>query len=59
MFGFMEGTELGYKEIIFVLGVTILALAGVLSNLDMEMDLKTHDYKAYSELFPVGVVLVS
>ncbi|CAI9756180.1 unnamed protein product [Fraxinus pennsylvanica] len=59
IFGFKEGTELGYREVLllsFSLGA--LALASVLANLDMEMDPKTKDYKAISELLPLGLVLL-
>ncbi|BBG94268.1 ERD1/XPR1/SYG1 family protein [Prunus dulcis] len=37
---------------------TVLALASVLSNLDMEMDPKTKDYKALTELLPLFLVLL-
>ncbi|KAL3654250.1 Phosphate transporter PHO1 3 [Castilleja foliolosa] len=59
IFGFKQGTELGYKEILlvsFCLGV--LALASVLANLDMEMDPVTRDYKAITELVPLGLVVL-
>ncbi|KAI9161382.1 hypothetical protein LWI28_016842 [Acer negundo] len=39
-------------------GVAVLALTSVLMNLDMEMDPKTNDYKALTELLPLGLVLV-
>ncbi|CAK9186138.1 unnamed protein product [Ilex paraguariensis] len=57
IFGFKEGTELGYREVLLVsFGLAILTLACVLSNLDMEMDPKTMDYKVITELLPLGLV---
>ncbi|KAI9162357.1 hypothetical protein LWI28_026496 [Acer negundo] len=58
IFGFKQGTELGYMDVLLVsFGVAVLALTSVLMNLDMEMDPKTNDYKALTELFPLGLVL--
>ncbi|KAL6193557.1 hypothetical protein ACLB2K_034641 [Fragaria x ananassa] len=60
IFGFKQGTELGYREVLLVsFGLTVLALAAVLSNLDMEMDPKTKDYKQFTELLPLFLVLVT
>ncbi|KAF6134105.1 hypothetical protein GIB67_035659 [Kingdonia uniflora] len=57
IFGFKQGTELGYREVFLISsGIATLALASVLSNLDMEMDVKTRDYKAITELIPMGLV---
>ncbi|XP_062111545.1 phosphate transporter PHO1 homolog 3-like [Humulus lupulus] len=59
IFGFKQGTELGYREVLlpaFILSA--LALGCVLSNLDMETDPKTRDYKALTELLPL-LLLVS
>ncbi|KAK6159909.1 hypothetical protein DH2020_003290 [Rehmannia glutinosa] len=60
IFGFKQGTELGYREIL-LLGfcLSVLALASVLANLDMEMDPITQDYKAITELLPLGLVVVT
>ncbi|XP_050373010.1 phosphate transporter PHO1 homolog 3-like [Argentina anserina] len=59
IFGFKQGTELGYKEVLLVgFGLAVLALAATLSNLDMEMDPKTQDYKAITELLPLFLVLL-
>ncbi|XP_061992264.1 phosphate transporter PHO1 homolog 3 [Rosa rugosa] len=58
IFGFKQGTELGYREVLLVsFGLAVLALAAVLSNLDMEMDPQTQDYKALTELLPLFLVL--
>ncbi|KAI6700534.1 hypothetical protein NL676_014858 [Syzygium grande] len=46
IFGFKKGTEL------------VLMLAGVLSNLDMDMDPNTKSYKALTELVPLRLVVV-
>lgn len=54
IFGFKQGTELGYKEILLVgFCISLLALACVLANLDMEMDPVTKEYKAITELLPL------
>ncbi len=60
IFGFKQGTELGYREILLLsFGLAVLALASVLSNLDMEMDPKMKkDYKNYTELLPLNLVFV-
>ncbi|XP_039042271.1 phosphate transporter PHO1 homolog 3-like isoform X2 [Hibiscus syriacus] len=59
IFGFKQGKELGYREVLLAsFGLAVMALAGVLSNLDMEMDPKTNDYKAFTEIVPLILVLV-
>ncbi|KAF8390163.1 hypothetical protein HHK36_024685 [Tetracentron sinense] len=59
IFGFKQGTELGYREIFLLSsGLAVLALASVLSNLDMQMDPKTKDYKVLTELLPLGLVVL-
>ncbi|XWS23157.1 hypothetical protein CRYUN_Cryun29cG0096900 [Craigia yunnanensis] len=58
IFGFKPGTELGYREVLLLsFGLGALALASVLSNLDMEMDPKTKDYEAFTEILPLILVL--
>ncbi|XP_043704062.1 phosphate transporter PHO1 homolog 3-like isoform X1 [Telopea speciosissima] len=57
IFGFKQGTELGYREVFLISsGIAVLALASVLSNLDMEMDPITKEYKALTELVPLALV---
>ncbi|RZC57157.1 hypothetical protein C5167_004461 [Papaver somniferum] len=59
IFGFKQGTELGYREV-FLLS-TILAtvsLAGVLANLDLEIDITTRKYKEHKELLPPALLVV-
>ncbi|KAK6155070.1 hypothetical protein DH2020_009318 [Rehmannia glutinosa] len=57
IFGFKPGTELGFREIFLLAsGLSVLALAAVLSNLDMEMDPRTESFKTLTELVPLGLV---
>ncbi|KAL8157300.1 hypothetical protein AgCh_002121 [Apium graveolens] len=57
---YMEGSALGYREVLLVaFGFAVLALASILANLDMEMDPKTGDYQRFTELLPLGVVVVA
>lgn len=59
IFGFQRGAELGYRQFFLLSsGLAILALAGVLSNLDMEMDPSTKSFRALTELVPLGLVTV-
>ncbi|OMP06003.1 hypothetical protein COLO4_08398 [Corchorus olitorius] len=59
IFGFKQGTELGFREVLFLsFGLATLALICVISNLDMEMDPETGDYKALTELLPLNLVLL-
>ncbi|XP_022734705.1 phosphate transporter PHO1 homolog 3-like [Durio zibethinus] len=59
IFGFKQGTELGYREVLLVsFGLAASALASVLSNLDMEMDPKTKDYEAFTEIIPLILVVL-
>ena len=59
IFGFKQGTELGYREVLFIsFGLAASAIASVLSNLDMEMDPKTMDYKPFTEIIPLILVVV-
>lgn len=60
IFGFKEGTELGYRDVLLLsCCVAVLSTAAGLANLDMEMDPKTQDYKAITELVPLGLLVVS
>ncbi|XP_050203261.1 phosphate transporter PHO1 homolog 3-like [Mercurialis annua] len=59
IFGFKQGTELGYRQVLFLsFGIATLALIAVLANLDMEMDPKTKDYKQLTELIPLNLVIL-
>ncbi|XP_019195148.1 PREDICTED: phosphate transporter PHO1 homolog 3-like isoform X2 [Ipomoea nil] len=53
IFGFKQGTELGYREVLLLAsGISVLALAAVLWHLDMEMDPVTRSYKVLTESVP-------
>ncbi|KAG8659546.1 phosphate transporter PHO1 homolog 9 isoform X2 [Manihot esculenta] len=57
IFGFKQGRELGYREVLLLgSGLAVLTLGGVLSNLDMEMDPRTSSFKAIIELIPLGIL---
>ncbi|XP_028762023.1 phosphate transporter PHO1 homolog 3-like isoform X3 [Neltuma alba] len=59
IFGFKQGSELSDLDVLLLAFVlAALALAGVLANLDMEMDPNTKDYKAFTELIPLLLVLI-
>ncbi|KAK4426214.1 Phosphate transporter [Sesamum alatum] len=59
IFGFKPGTEMGFREIFLLAsGLSVLALAAVLSNLDMEMDPETKSFQTLTELVPLGLVTV-
>ncbi|KAK7394473.1 hypothetical protein VNO78_15001 [Psophocarpus tetragonolobus] len=59
IFGFKEGTELGYREVFLLsAGLAVLSLAAVLSNLDMEMDQRTKSFSALTESVPLALVIV-
>ncbi|KAI3776970.1 hypothetical protein L1987_46763 [Smallanthus sonchifolius] len=59
IFGFKPGTELGYTEVLLLSsGLSVLTLAAVLSNLEMELDPNTQSYRTLTELLPLGLVIV-
>ncbi|XP_071731053.1 phosphate transporter PHO1 homolog 3-like [Rutidosis leptorrhynchoides] len=59
IFGFKQSTELGFREVLLLAsGLSVVTLAGVLSNLEMDMDRNTQSYKALTELVPLGLVIV-
>ncbi|EOA38836.1 hypothetical protein CARUB_v10011174mg [Capsella rubella] len=54
IFGFKQGTELGYRQVLLVgFSIGVFALLCVLANLDMEADPKTKAYQAKTELLPL------
>ncbi|XP_076941750.1 phosphate transporter PHO1 homolog 3-like [Bidens hawaiensis] len=58
IFGFKPGTELGFKEVLLLgSGLSVVTLAAVLSNLEMELDPETKSYKAITELLPLVLVI--
>ncbi|XP_048318124.2 phosphate transporter PHO1 homolog 10 isoform X1 [Ziziphus jujuba] len=57
IFGFKRGTELGYREVFLLsTGLSVLALAGFLANLHLDMQSSTQKYKKVTELVPLGLV---
>ncbi|KAJ0754392.1 putative SPX domain-containing protein [Helianthus annuus] len=59
IFGFKPSTELGFKEVLLLgFGLSVLTLAAVLSNLQMELDPQTKSYKTFTELLPLALVIV-
>nr|WGW14471.1 PHO1 A splice variant 2 [Brassica rapa subsp. pekinensis] len=58
IFGFKQGTELGYRQVLLVgFSIGVFALLCVLANLDMEANPKTKDYKTFTELLPLFLLL--
>ncbi|CAH2037813.1 unnamed protein product [Thlaspi arvense] len=58
IFGFKQGTELGYRQVLLVgFSIGVFALLCVLANLDMEANPKTKEYKKYTELLPLFLLI--
>ncbi|KAL8533762.1 hypothetical protein ACS0TY_009961 [Phlomoides rotata] len=59
IFGFKQGTELGYREVFLLSnGLAVTSLATLLVHLHVKMDSGTHHYETYIELLPLGLVIV-
>ncbi|KAL4577276.1 hypothetical protein LXL04_013382 [Taraxacum kok-saghyz] len=59
IFGFKPNTELGYREILLLSsGLSVLTLAAVLSNLEMDIDESARSSRTLTELVPLGLVVV-
>ncbi|CAM8947267.1 unnamed protein product [Rhodiola kirilowii] len=59
IFGYKKGTELGYIQVFqLAFAIAVLGLISIISNLDMEMDPTTREYKGFTELLPLIVVLL-
>ncbi|XP_055805296.1 phosphate transporter PHO1 homolog 9-like [Solanum dulcamara] len=59
IFGFKQGTELGYRQVFLLAsGLSVLALAAALSNLDMDMNPTTKSFETMKELIPLLLVFV-
>lgn len=59
IFGFKRETELGYRQVLLLgFGIAVLALCSVHLNLNMEMDPITKDYRSFTELLPLNVLIV-
>eukprot|EP01018_Ginkgo_biloba_P038215 Gb_23750 [translate_table: standard] len=55
IFGFKSGTELGYREVLFITtGISLFSLAGIISNLEME----TEKLSTIPESIPLVLVSV-
>lgn len=60
IFGFKQGTELGYREVFLLSScLAVMALAGVIYHLDVEVDQKTKSYTNVTEFVPLVLVTVS
>ncbi|XP_023549615.1 phosphate transporter PHO1 homolog 9-like [Cucurbita pepo subsp. pepo] len=58
MFGFKQGTELGYWEVFFLSsGLAVITMACILSNLDMEADPRTRTFAAITESVPLALLI--
>ncbi|KAI3704744.1 hypothetical protein L1987_74971 [Smallanthus sonchifolius] len=59
IFGFKPNTELGYREILLVAsGLSVLTLAAILSNLEMDIDEHVKRSRTLTELLPLGLIIV-
>lgn len=59
IFGFKQGTELGYREVFLVsTGLAVLAFVCFLLNLQLDMDWRMKDHKKLPEVIPLGLVTV-
>ena len=59
IFGLKNGTEIGYRELFLLsAGLSVVSLAAVISNLDIEMDRKD-SFDALPELIPLILLVVS
>ncbi|KAK3222977.1 hypothetical protein Dsin_010002 [Dipteronia sinensis] len=59
IFGFKQGTELGYREVFLVsFGIAMLSLLTVIGNLDLETNPKTQNYNGFTETFPLILVIL-
>ncbi|XWS34133.1 hypothetical protein CRYUN_Cryun21dG0014000 [Craigia yunnanensis] len=59
IFGFKQGTELGYREVFLLsTGLAVLTLACFLGNLHLVLGSKTQNYKTLTGLLPLGLVAI-
>ncbi|XP_057777186.1 phosphate transporter PHO1 homolog 10-like isoform X3 [Salvia miltiorrhiza] len=60
IFGFRQGTELGYREVFLLSSVLgVMALATFLVHMHIKMDSETQHYETYIELLPLGLIIVT
>ncbi|CAF2143785.1 BnaA02g29650D [Brassica napus] len=58
IFGFEQGTDLGYREVLLLASaLAVLTFGGAISNLDMEMDPRTKSFSVITELVPLGLLI--
>lgn len=59
IFGMKQGMQLGYRDVFLLsTALAVLSLTGVLSNLDMEMNPTTKSFSTFTELVPLGLLIV-
>ncbi|XP_042009102.1 phosphate transporter PHO1 homolog 9-like [Salvia splendens] len=59
IFPLYKETDLSFRKVLLLASaLSVLSLAAVLSNLDMEMDLRTMKYSTVTELVPLTLVLL-
>ncbi|GMI99251.1 hypothetical protein like AT3G29060 [Hibiscus trionum] len=59
IFGFKQGTELGYREVLLLSsGLSLIAFAGVNSHLDMDIDPRTKSFRTLTELIPLFLLII-
>nr|XP_043614561.1 phosphate transporter PHO1 homolog 9-like [Erigeron canadensis] len=57
IFGCKPGTELRFNEVLLISsGLSVLILAAMLANLEMDLDPNTQTYKTVTELLPLGLL---
>ncbi|KAL0685643.1 hypothetical protein Bca4012_052491 [Brassica carinata] len=58
IFGFEQGTDLGYREVLLLASaLAVFTFGGAISNLDMEMDPRTKSFSVITELVPLGLLI--
>ncbi|OMO93265.1 hypothetical protein CCACVL1_06554 [Corchorus capsularis] len=59
IFGFKQGTELGYREVFLLsTGLAVLVLACFLGNLHLDLASKSQNLKTLTGLFPLALVAI-
>ncbi|TYJ37777.1 hypothetical protein E1A91_A05G399200v1 [Gossypium mustelinum] len=59
IFGFKQGTELGYRQLLLLTsGLSLLTLAAVISHLDIEIDPRTQTFRTLTELIPLFLLIL-
>ncbi|TXG56543.1 hypothetical protein EZV62_017856 [Acer yangbiense] len=59
IFGFKQGTELGYREVFLLsTGLAVLALTSFLANLQLDMGSRAQHYKKLTQLIPLCSIII-